>query len=83
TTVQNLVKEAQQHLSKAQTSYKLQADKHRRNLMFSIGNFVLLSTRNLPPLPGHPKRKLGPKWLGPFRVERTGTNAYYLADLLA
>ena len=40
----------------------------------------MLHTRNLPLL--HSKRKLAPRWLGPFRVSaRRGTNAYLLDGL--
>ena len=40
----------------------------------------MLHTRNLPLL--HSKRKLTPRWLGPFRISaRRGTNAYLLDSL--
>ena len=39
-----------------------------------------MHTRNLPLL--HSKRKLAPRWLGPFRISaRRGTNAYLLDGL--
>ena len=42
-------------------------DKHRSVEKFDVGDFVLLSTKNLPlRMPG--SRKLKPLWIGPYKV---------------
>lgn len=54
-------------LQKAQSRMKAQADKHRRDVSFSVGQQVLLSTRNLRyKESGTPK--FAPKFVGPFKV---------------
>uniref|UniRef100_A0A8C5MDR7 Gypsy retrotransposon integrase-like protein 1 n=1 Tax=Leptobrachium leishanense TaxID=445787 RepID=A0A8C5MDR7_9ANUR len=54
-------------LQAAQEAYKRAADKRRRPAPdFQIGDMVLLSTKNLQ-LPC-PSKKLGPKFVGPFRI---------------
>ena len=46
-----------------------QANKHRRDVTFEEGQHVYISSEHIA-LPKGYSRKLAPKWLGPFRVER-------------
>ena len=63
----------------AQQRQKAIADKKRRDVQFSVGDRVLLSTRNMH-LAGAPVAKLAPRFVGPVRVvERVGAVAYKLA----
>ena len=56
-------------MQKAQEDYKRFYDKGRKeNPAFKVGEEVWLSTTNLRlPLPS---RKLGPKFIGPFKIKR-------------
>lgn len=66
-------------LEAAQKRQKTAADRHRRDLHFTIGAKVLLSTKNLT-LKGHPSPKFKPRWVGPFSImKRVGAVAYQLA----
>ena len=49
----------------------------RRASSFSVGDYVMMATRNLPIR--SVSRKLAPRWVGPYRVlECVGPNAYRL-----
>lgn len=68
-------------MARAQTAQKVQYDKRHRQVEYQIGDLVYLHTRNLQ-LPSTTKRKLAPRWLGPFPVvARRGPNAYRLGQL--
>ena len=72
------IDKARDNISKAQTSQKTQADKHRRDHTFQIGDRVMLSTRNLNLKSTH-SRKLAPKWIGPFTIKtRKQENSFEL-----
>jgi len=76
-TFRMLVDRAIHHIQRAQERQQAQADKHRRDLTFAIGDRVWLSTRNLL-LDG--TRKLQERWVGPYPVlARIGQVAYKLA----
>jgi hypothetical protein len=63
-------------LQSAQDKMKTAYDKHRRALLFSVGDLVMLRTTHIT-LGG--KRKFLPKFLGPFPVTAAiGVNAYRL-----
>ena len=63
-------------LLSAQASQKCYADAQRRDVNYSVGNLVLLATKNLR-LQG--PRKLQDRFVGPFRVlQRIGEMAYKL-----
>ena len=68
----------QTHLAEAQQRQKEYADRHRRELTFQLGDYVMLDTRNLL-LKGSESRKLAVKFVGPYRVvARYGSAAYKL-----
>jgi chromodomain-containing protein len=67
---------ARAEMAKAQTRQRIQANKHRREEDFGIGDYVMVTTKhwNLR----RPTRKLAEQSVGPFRImERVG-NAYKL-----
>ena len=65
-------------LTAAQARMKRFADQRRRDLEFSIGDKVLLNSRNIR-IKSNGTRKLLPKFLGPFSItKKVGTLAYQL-----
>jgi hypothetical protein len=78
---QQVIKE---NLLKAQARIKHQADKHRVDMEFSVGDMVYLKIRPYrhTSLSTHNSLKLHSKFYGPFRVlERIGKAAYKLTCL--
>ena len=70
------------HLSTAQNRMKLQADKHRVDRQFTVGDQVLLKLQPYAQssVVNHPFPKLAFKYFGPYQVlERLGPAAYRLA----
>jgi hypothetical protein len=73
--------EVHQHLLQAQQLAKKTYDAHHRDVEFAVGDWVWLrllhrTTQSLDP---RAKRKLGPRFAGPFQVlERIGNVAYRL-----
>lgn len=66
-------------MSAAQNRQKLAYDGHHRHLDFTIGDEVLLQSKNLKFKGQGLTRKLMPKWVGPFAVtRRAGEVAYEL-----
>ena len=64
------------HLKRAEGWQKASADRHRSEApVFAPGDRVWLSTRNLPLR--LPCRKLGPRFVGPFKVPRRINNVCY------
>ncbi|KAL0297746.1 UNVERIFIED_CONTAM: hypothetical protein Sradi_6826700 [Sesamum radiatum] len=73
---------ARYHLARAQLRMKQQADRHRRDLTFAVGYWVLLRLQPYRQLSvrGRKFRKLAPRFFGPFRVlRRLGPVAYELS----
>ncbi len=76
--MEQLRQDARKHLEAARQRQKSFADQRRSELIFNAGDKVLLSTKNLR-LTTPRARKLLPKWLGPFEVEKAmGPVAYRL-----
>ena len=74
--VQDLLGRARGHLDKAREYQKTYYDRHHRHQEHDVGDWVLLSTRNL-----HLAaiRKLHQRYVGPFKVlQRVGQCAYKL-----
>jgi len=80
-TRDEILDEARQRLLQAQQLSKKYYDAHHRDAEFAVGDWVWLrllhrTTQSLDP---RSKRKLGPRYAGPFRVvERVGSLAYRL-----
>ncbi|KAJ9534112.1 hypothetical protein QJQ45_002108 [Haematococcus lacustris] len=72
------VKHAQECMRVAQDRQERYENKRRRDVTFSVGDSVLLSTKNLRNAPGK-ARKFLPRYVGPFKVTgRLGESAYRL-----
>ena len=70
----------QQHMKVAQSRQKSYADRRRRPLTFEVGDYVYLK---VSPMKGVKrfgmKKKLSPRYVGPYKiVERKGNDAYKL-----
>lgn len=76
--LQHALSRAKECLNKAQDRQKHYYDKGRKELVFSVGQEVLLNTKNIRSEQGSPK-KLLPRWVGPFKVTAIiGQNAVKL-----
>jgi len=74
------VAQVKENLKVAQSRYKSYADKRRRDLEFTVGDYVYLK---VSPLRGsvrfHVKGKLAPRYVGPYRIcKKIGKLAYKL-----
>ena len=78
--ISETVHQAKIHLQAARDRQKSYADQNRRELSFSVGDEVLLRTKNLKLKTTGP-RKLFPKWVGPFPVEKSVGNVAYRLTL--
>jgi len=76
--LQQALKCAKGCLLSAQQRQKTAADHHRQEVIFKAGDLVLLSTKNLKLKAGQiwSRRKLLPKFIGPFEVLSTVTAAF-------
>ncbi len=78
-TLLQALSRAKASMAKAQDRQKHYYDKHRKEIVFSVGQQVLLNTKNIRPEAGTAK-KLLPRWIGPFTVTAViGTNAVQLS----
>ena len=66
---------ATQYLQESQQVQERNANRHRRDVQFSVGDYVWLSTENLHQR--HGTRKLHPRYIGPFRITRSLENGTY------
>jgi transposase InsO family protein len=78
TGLNKAISQAKDSLISAQASMKRNADSHRRDLEFAVGEQVLLSSKNLR-LKTMGTKKLLPRFIGPFVIlKRIGKLAYEL-----
>jgi transposase InsO family protein len=68
--IQDALASAKRALISAQDRQRISANRRRRAVKFEVGEFVLLSTKNLKYTRGL-ARKLLPRFVGPFEVART------------
>src|SRR4051812_40291162 len=76
------VHKIREHLKTAQSRQKSYADKRRRDLAFNIGHFLYLK---VSPLKGiqrfQLKRKLAPRYIGPFKILNHRGEVLYQLEL--
>ena len=76
-----ILDELKHHLQRAQAKMKKQAGVHRREVTFSVGDFVYLKLRpyRMRSLAQRFNEKLSPRFFGPFKVlHQIGSMAYEL-----
>ena len=77
---QAVLSRAKASLRVAQDRQKAYADQHRRAASFSVGERVLLSTKNAQPK-GVASKKLMPRWMGPFTITEVVNEVAVRLDL--
>jgi hypothetical protein len=78
--IEQTIKIAKLSLQAAQDRQKSNADQHRRNVIFNVGDNVLLSTKNLK-LRSSGSRKLLPRFIGHFTIVKEINPAAFTLDL--
>lgn len=78
-TMQHHIEHAKQCLEEAQQRQQHYANQHRREIVFEIGDSVMLSTANLKNLDKVPK--LSSKFIGPFRITKKISDVVYQLEL--
>jgi hypothetical protein len=71
---------ARQKLKTAQAAQKAQADSSRRHILFKVGDQVMVSTKHLR-FPEWQSYKLGPQFVGPYKVTRRISEVTYELEL--
>ena len=70
-----------QHQTAAAKAYQeAQANRHRRDLQFTVGSSVMLSTEMLS-IREQPSKKFRLRWLGPFKVDKVVSPVSYRLQL--
>ena len=72
---------SEKNIEKAQERYKKNADRDRRAVTYELGEKVWINTKELDfgQYSARNSRKLGPKYIGPFKViVKRGENAFKL-----
>jgi hypothetical protein len=78
--MQQMLQQAKEHLVVAKERQKRYADTKRRHCVFSVGDKVLLATKNIS-LMGGGSRKLLPRYIGPFFITKSIKGISYTLDL--
>ena len=65
-----------QALARSRATMKEQADKHRKETVYKVGDMMFLNSRNITT--ARPSKKLDDKMLGPFKILAEVGNAYRL-----
>ena len=80
TEAEEQVRIIQQHMKAAQSRQKSYADKRRRPIKFEVGDYVYLKVSPMKKVQRFGvKRKLAPRYVGPYKIiERSGRVAYKL-----
>ena len=74
--------QAKRSLAKAQVDQTTAANRHRRDLRLPLHSYAWVSATHLqPPTADGAKRKLGPKFYGPYRVLQVLSDVTYRLDL--
>ena len=79
TTLDSILRQAKAHLEKAQDTMKMHADQRRDFRTFAVGEYVLLSTRNLTT--NRPSAKLEYRHIGPYKIIEQVTDTAYKLEL--
>jgi transposase InsO family protein len=77
---ENLVR-AQNNIREAQARQALYADRNRRDVLYQVGQEMMLSTKHvrIEGQSAEQRRKLSPFWMGPFKIKAVvNANAYTL-----
>ena len=81
THIQSLHRQARQSLLAAQTAQRLATNRHRHNVTLPLGSFAWVQSTFLdPPTPFGTRRKLGPKFYGPYEVLEVRSPVVYKLD---
>ena len=75
-----IVRQARMAMESARQRMMAQTDSKRRELMFKVGDQVSLKSSHLG-ISTLPSKKLFPKWMGPFTVQRVINDAAYMLEL--
>jgi hypothetical protein len=78
--MQQVLGDAKKLLAVAKERQKKYADAKRRHCVFSVGDKVLLATKNIS-LRGGGSRKLLPRYIGPFTIKKSINGVSYTLDL--
>lgn len=83
--LKSILTRAKDSMAIAQEKMESSFNKRRREVKFEVDDEVMLSTRNLAlthlGLDSEARRKLGPKWIGPFKVVELTTPDTYRISL--
>ena len=77
TSMADILKKATHNLKNAQKKQKYHADKHRKNISFSLYEFVMLATRFLR----MKHKKLEQRYIGPYKIIKVISPVVYKLEL--
>src|ERR1700730_19385112 len=80
TTATDRIQLAKQCIERAQKRQVREANKHRRDIKYNVGDLVFISTEHMNPK-GSSNNKLMYKYIGPYRVARRVSDVTYEIQL--